>query len=61
MKYREKNRFSMLQNKNVLWSVFLSTYTDVFYVDCILFCFNVYVYISVPIFIFIRIMNPGFN
>ena len=33
----------------------------VFYMYCILFCFNVYVYISVPIYVFILIMNPGFN
>ena len=28
---------------------------------CILFCFNGYVYISVPIYVFILIMNHGFN
>ena len=28
---------------------------------CILFCFNVYVYICDPIYVFILIMNPGFN
>ena len=37
------------------------TYTDVFYIYRISFCFNVYVYISVPIYVFILIMNPSFN
>ena len=54
----------MLQdNKCVLNCLYfyIRTYTDVFYMYCILFCFNVYVYISVPIYVFILIMNPGFN
>ena len=53
----------MLQdNKCVLNCLYfyIRTYTDVFYMHCIL-CFNVYVYISVPIYVFILIMNPGFN
>ena len=60
----KKNRFYMLQdNKYVLNCLYfyIRTYTDVFYMYCILFCLNVYVYISVPIYVFILIMNPGFN
>ena len=61
---RKKNRFYMLHDNQCVLNClyfYIRTYTDVFYMYCILFCFNVYVYISVPIYVFILIMNPGFN
>ena len=48
---------------NVFWPVLISIYVPVWmYFMCIAYYFfSLYVYISVPICVFILIMNPGFN